>query len=140
MHSSGGNYAVLACASVLDYLLYASIPSVQFFLLKYNHNYLLQIMPSVIPLTYFFVLPRASAFLYATTPAYEDILSPPMATEALPYTPLATAEDEVGEEEGSQSPGPKRGVALSISDKWRLVQPMLSKYMFPLCKFEVGNF
>lgn len=57
-----------------------------------------------------------------------------MTTEGLPYTPLAAAEDEVGEEEGSQPPGPKRGVALSINDKWRLVKPMLPKYMLPLCK------
>ncbi|PPQ97278.1 hypothetical protein CVT26_006671 [Gymnopilus dilepis] len=90
------------------------------------------IMPSIIPLTYFFILPKASTFLYPTTPAYEEILSPPMTTEGLPYTPLAAAEDEVGEEEGSQPPGPKRGVALSINDKWRLVKPMLPKYMLPL--------
>ncbi|KAF8909645.1 CLN3 protein-domain-containing protein [Gymnopilus junonius] len=90
------------------------------------------VMPLLIPITYLYVLPKASAFLFATTPGYEEILSSPMETEALPYTPLATAEDEVGEEEGSQPSGPKYGVALSINDKWRLVKPMLTKYMFPL--------
>ncbi|KDR77283.1 hypothetical protein GALMADRAFT_246616 [Galerina marginata CBS 339.88] len=90
------------------------------------------VLPAVIPLTYFFLLPNASSFLYSITPAYEDILSPHLAASALPYTPLAAAEDEVGEEEGSHPSGPKRGVALSASDKWRLVKPLLTKYMLPL--------
>jgi len=91
------------------------------------------VMPTVIPLTYFFLLPHASAFINSTAPStYEDVFSPPPMLSALPYTPLATAEDEVGEEEGSLPAGPKRGIALSPSDKWRLVKPLLSKYMLPL--------
>ena len=61
-------------------------------------------------------------------------MSPPVLTTSLPYTPLAAAEDEVGEEEGSLPSGPKRGVALSASDKWRIVRPLMMKYMLPLCK------
>lgn len=52
----------------------------------------------------------------------------------MPYTPLAAAEDEEGEEEGTMSSGPQRGVALSVADKWRLVKPLIPKYMLPLCK------
>ncbi|KAF9563812.1 batten's disease protein Cln3 [Agrocybe pediades] len=91
------------------------------------------IMPMVIPLTYFFLLPNPSLFLYPITPNHEDLLSPPApAMSSLPYTPLASAEDEVGEEEGALPPGPKRGFTLSASDKWRLVKPLLTKYMLPL--------
>ncbi|KXN84016.1 Protein BTN1 [Leucoagaricus sp. SymC.cos] len=49
----------------------------------------------------------------------------------LPYTPLATNEDETGEE-GTLAPGPKRKIALSVEDKWHLVKPLLLKYMLPL--------
>ena len=52
--------------------------------------------------------------------------------------PLAASEDEVGEEEDSLPSGPKRGVALSASDKWRIVRPLLMRYMLPLCKFPLG--
>ncbi|KAF8964735.1 CLN3 protein-domain-containing protein [Flammula alnicola] len=80
------------------------------------------IMPLIIPLTYYFLLPSASAFLYSTTPsAYEDMLSPPQPITSLP---------------GTVSPGPKRGIALSANDKWRLVKPLLPKYMAPLFCFE----
>lgn len=92
-------------------------------------------MPLVIPLTYYFLLPNTSAFLYPmSSTIYNDMLSPPPPISSLPYTPLAAAEDEEGEEEGTISSGPQRGVALSIADKWRLVQPLIPKYMLPLCK------
>ena len=92
-------------------------------------------MPLIIPLAYFFLLPHSSSFLYSVTPTvYEDTLSPPPALSALPYTPIALEEDEDGEEEGTHAPGPKRGVALNANDKWRLVQPLLLKYMLPLCR------
>ncbi|KJA25225.1 hypothetical protein HYPSUDRAFT_37699 [Hypholoma sublateritium FD-334 SS-4] len=91
------------------------------------------LMPLLIPLTYYFLLPTTSAFLYPMSSAiYNDMLSPPAPISALPYTPLAAAEDEEGEEEGTMSSGPQRGVALSIADKWRLVQPLIPKYMLPL--------
>ncbi|KAJ6591212.1 batten's disease protein Cln3 [Mycena vulgaris] len=88
------------------------------------------VMPFIIPLTYYFLLPRPPAFL-ASSSAYEDC---PSATAAnMPYTPLATAEDDmVGEEEGSSTSGPKHNVSLSPSDKWRLVRPLLVRYMLPL--------
>ncbi len=69
-----------------------------------------------------------------TSAVYNDMLSPAPPISSLPYTPLAAAEDEEGEEEGTMSSGPQRGVALTIADKWRLVQPLIPKYMLPLCK------
>ncbi|KAF8878068.1 batten's disease protein Cln3, partial [Infundibulicybe gibba] len=74
------------------------------------------VMPFVLPLTYFFLLPHSSAFLSLRSSLF----------------PLATAEDEIGEEEGSLPAGPKRGVSLTLVDKWRLVRPLLLKYMVPL--------
>lgn len=79
---------------------------------------------------YYFLLPRPTAFL-ASSAEYEDMPS----TASMPYTPLATTEDDLaGEEEGSSPSGPKRNVSLSASDKWRLVRPLLFRYMLPLCE------
>lgn len=88
-------------------------------------------MPFIIPITYFFIIPRPEAFLASSLSFDED--ESMEASSALPYTPLAT-EDVAGEEEGSLPAGPTRSVALSASDKWRLVKPLLPKYMLPLCK------
>ena len=47
--------------------------------------------------------------------------------------PITDASAEAGDDE----PGPARlekGFALSPADKWRLVKPMLFKYMMPLCE------
>ena len=63
-----------------------------------------------------------------------------MPTTSLPYAQLATAageddgEGEDGEEEGSIPSSSKRGLALSASDKWHIVKPLLMRYMLPLCK------
>jgi battenin len=90
-------------------------------------------MPLVIPLTYYFLLPPSSDFSYSTAPpGYEGLQSPPAAL-GLPYTPLAASEDQIGEEEGVLTSGPRSGVHLSAADKWRLVKPLLLKYMLPLC-------
>ncbi|TEB32688.1 hypothetical protein FA13DRAFT_1731182 [Coprinellus micaceus] len=91
------------------------------------------VMPFIIPLTYHFLLPHSSAFLFAVTPTvYDSNFSPPPALSTLPYTPLAAAEDEEGEEEGTYAPGPDKGTHLTVADKIRLVQPLLQKYMLPL--------
>jgi len=52
----------------------------------------------------------------------------PFMTSSTEYTPLPTDE---GEAAGCGHP---RKVALSASDKWRLVKPMIPKYMLPLCE------
>ncbi|KAK7042316.1 protein BTN [Favolaschia claudopus] len=88
------------------------------------------LMPFIIPLSYYFLLPTPSTFLQSGA-AYEDF-STAVAT-SMPYTPLPTAEDQLpGEEEGSLGVVPKRSVALSATDKWRLVRPLLVRYMLPL--------
>jgi len=91
-------------------------------------------MPLIIPLAYFLLLPHSLSFLYSVTPTvYEDTLSPPPSLSALPYTPIALDEDK-DKEEGTHALGPKRGVSLNANDKWRLVRPLLLKYMLPLCR------
>jgi battenin len=90
-------------------------------------NRSLKILPLVIPITYFFLLPPSSALLHI-----QDAAPASSAAATLPYTPLAADDDEG--EEGVLPSGPKPSVSLSPSDKWRLVKPMLVKYMLPLCE------
>jgi len=86
----------------------------------------------MIPLTYYCLLPSNSVFLFSVRPSEYDDVPPTGILSTLPYTPLPATEDAAGEEEGSLPAGPKRGVSLSISDKLRLVRPLLLKYMLPL--------
>ncbi|KAF7292802.1 Protein BTN [Mycena indigotica] len=81
------------------------------------------VMPLIIPLTYFFLLPSPAGF-GPTTP-YDNTTA---------YTALATGEEDIaGEEEGSSRPlADKHHVYLTLNDKWRLVRPMLIRYMLPL--------
>ncbi|KAK7062843.1 deoxycytidyl transferase [Paramarasmius palmivorus] len=88
------------------------------------------VLPLVIPLTYFFLLPSNDAFLYISLPS-DDEHGISATTSTLPYTPLATNEDELGEE-GRTPFELKHNVALSLNDKWHLVKPLLAKYMLPL--------
>lgn len=91
-------------------------------------------MPCIIPLTYFFLLPHPPEFLPSSAPAFYEEQNPIDDSSSLHYTLLA-AEDHIGEEEGSLPAGPKHGVSLSARDKWRLVKPLLPKYMLPLCEY-----
>jgi battenin len=82
-------------------------------------------MPLVIPATYLLVLPRPDAFAGLQIPSADE-------DEALngapsEYAPLPTDDNDAPEV--MKSP-----VALSASDKWYLVKPLLLKYMLPLCK------
>ena len=89
-------------------------------------------MPLTIPLAYYFLLPRPSDFTSVALPSeYEDEASSP--STSIPYTPIPTTEveDEVGTVIGALPE--KSSVSLSIHDKWRLVKPLLPKYMLPLC-------
>ena len=52
-------------------------------------------------------------------------------TSSSEYTRLPTDEDEDRTTEFRHP----RAVALSASDKWRLVKPMIPKYMLPLCEY-----
>ncbi|KAH9956927.1 batten's disease protein Cln3 [Russula dissimulans] len=80
------------------------------------------ILPFVIPLTYFLLLPRPNALSALVLPDTED--------SALPiseYTPLPASEEDAGTETA-----PLKTKALSIADKWQLLKPMLPRYMAPL--------
>lgn len=82
-------------------------------------------------MTYFWLLPLPSAFLFASNGEVHDGYSR-VPTETV--SPDLGSIDIEGEEEGSLPPGPKRGVSLTIQDKWRIVRPLLVKYMLPLCE------
>ena len=79
-------------------------------------------MPLVIPLAYFFLLPRPDSFSSLSTQHPDDIED-----SLQPYSLLATAED-IDEEVPSSLSHAKTGFALSSADKWRLVKPLLLKY------------
>ena len=87
-----------------------------------------KILPLTIPLTYFFLLPQPSS-VYNQGEEDGDTELP--STPSAEYTPLPTDEDE-GTTDGYRH---SRIVALSASDKWRLVKPMIPKYMLPLCEW-----
>ena len=78
----------------------------------------------IIPLSYFFLLPKSSVF-FNSTPYSDASVTPGPASDS-PYAPIPT--DEPGEE-ASLLLNPKKGVALSASDKWELVKPQFFKYM-----------
>ncbi|KDQ62321.1 hypothetical protein JAAARDRAFT_170622 [Jaapia argillacea MUCL 33604] len=91
------------------------------------------VMPFVIPLTYFFLLPHPPAFASLSLPeSYddEDIGAPLTAS----YTPVATGEEDDTDEpiERDSEVQGKAHISLSAEDKWRLVKPLLAKYMLPL--------
>lgn len=83
-------------------------------------------MPFVTPIAYVFLLPRPSAFSDLEGD-YENLERSSSAT----YTPLATTEDEDVEETLDSKLPP---VSLTPADKWRLLKPMLLRYMLPLCE------
>ena len=84
-------------------------------------------MPLITPITYLFLLPRPTTF--STLGACDDV-----DYETPAYVPLATDEDEDNTEVvASKLPQ----VQLSAGDKWRLLKPMVAKYMLPLCKLSV---
>jgi hypothetical protein len=92
----------------------------------------IQVLPFVTPLTYFFLLPRPTAFLSLSPAPYEEDASAEISPQ--PYSLLATAPDLDEEDSTIVLAGPKKGFALTALDKWSLVKPLLLKYMLPLCK------
>lgn len=81
-------------------------------------------MPFITPITYLFLLPASTMFSDLVDPD-EDYAS------AAEYAPLATADDEDSENVIADKVAP---IGLSAQDKWRLLKPMLLKYMLPLCE------
>ncbi|KAH7921472.1 batten's disease protein Cln3 [Leucogyrophana mollusca] len=96
------------------------------------------VLPFVVPLVYFFVLPRPGVFLHPISQSYTAIPSDEATIDAeVETSPLYGAEESSlggAEDSNDVSINPKVAVSLSAADKWRLVRPMLVKYMLPLCK------
>lgn len=84
-----------------------------------------QVFPFILPLTYFFLLPRPTAFLQPSS--YASYVP-------IPADDLETGVDDDVSTQEDINIEPKVTVGLSAADKWRLVKPMLLKYMFPLCE------
>lgn len=89
-------------------------------------------MPLVIPLTYHFLLPQPSAFESLTLPGDDDESEEQGATSATPYSALPT--DEASEPVADAYMSKVAG-GLSLHEKWRLVKPLLPRYMLPLCAY-----
>jgi len=91
------------------------------------------ILPLVTPITFYFFLPRQTAFSQLGDNC-EDAEYETSPTAG--YTPLPTLQTSTDEDDddnvvvivASKIPA----VQLTASDKWRLVRPMLLKYMLPL--------
>jgi battenin len=90
-----------------------------------------KVLPFVIPLTYFLLLPRPHAFSTLAVPGIEDF-----ASSRSEYTQLPVSEEDAGV--AVVEPIPLKTKALSIWDKWQLLKPMIPRYMMPLCKFPVN--
>ena len=91
-----------------------------------------QVLPFVIPITYFFILPRPDRF----SPRIVDDDETGGAPLSGSYTRLPNEDDAddsvpITEAEATAT----MPIALSLHDKWRLARPMLTRYMLPLCKF-----
>jgi len=81
------------------------------------------ILPFVLPLTYFLLLPRPGAFMDSHSPG---------SYTPLPEEDLEISAVEVTEGDTLLGQPPKVPVFLTAGDKWRLVKPMIFKYMLPL--------
>ncbi|KAF8482724.1 batten's disease protein Cln3 [Russula ochroleuca] len=83
------------------------------------------VLPFVIPLTYFLLLPRPHAFSALVLPEIEDF-----ASSRTEYAQLPVSEEDAGG--AVVEPLPLTTKALSIGDKWQLLKPMIPRYMMPL--------
>ena len=89
-----------------------------------------KVLPFVIPLTYFLLLPRPHAFSTFILPEIEGF-----ASSGSEYTQLPVSEEDDGE--AVVETAPLTAKALSVGDKWQLLKPMIPRYMMPLCKCPV---
>jgi battenin len=92
-----------------------------------------KVLPFVIPLTYFLLLPRPHAFSALVLPEIEDF-----ASSRTEYAQLPVSEEDAGG--AVVEPLPLTTKALSIGDKWQLLKPMIPRYMMPLCKCVIPLF
>jgi battenin len=80
------------------------------------------VLPFVLPLTHFFLLPRPAAFMDSPSPGYAPL---PEEDPEMPAVEVAEGDTLLGQP-------PKVPVFLTAGDKWCLVKPMIMKYMLPL--------
>ncbi|KAJ3552023.1 hypothetical protein NM688_g4377 [Phlebia brevispora] len=88
------------------------------------------VMPLTIPVAYYFLMPHPEDF--ASLPLPSDYEEEAVAiTSTVPYTPIPTSDvdDDRSADIRAQA---EKNVALTVSDKWKLVKPLLPKYMLPL--------
>ncbi|KAI9442411.1 batten's disease protein Cln3 [Lactarius indigo] len=83
------------------------------------------VLPFVIPLTYFLLLPRPDVF---SPLAFSDTEEAGLPSSE--YTQLPVSEEDAGE--AVVETAPLTAKTLTISDKWELLKPMLPRYMAPL--------
>lgn len=131
----GGSYVAWASKSVSGFQLYVyTSPSKLHNPFSCIRNslpiiwclYFLQILPLVIPLSFFFLLPHQDKFACFKDDALDT---------SNEYAPLPVSEDVDMADEGLiTSTGLEKAVALSVADKWTLAKPLLAKYMLPLCE------
>jgi battenin len=88
-------------------------------------NFPSQVLPFVIPLTYFLLLPRPDVFSSLVISDAEE------AVPSSEYTQLPVSEEDEGE--AVVETAPLKAKTLTMSDKWELLKPMLPRYMAPLC-------
>ena len=86
----------------------------------------------MIPITYFFILPRPDEFASGAT-FDDDAEGAPLSASYTRLPNEAADEDDVVPVTESEA-HVTAPIALSLDDKWRLAKPMLTKYMLPLCK------
>ncbi|KAI9509166.1 batten's disease protein Cln3 [Russula earlei] len=87
------------------------------------------VLPFVIPLTYFLLLPRPHSFSTLVLPDMED--SAPSTSE---YTPLPVSDEDAGVETSLV-----KTKALSIAAKWQLLKPMLPRYMDSAFEYTINQ-
>lgn len=85
------------------------------------------VLPLILPLAYLFLLPRPAAFTNQSFSASYTLV--PADDPETEIDDDVSAQDDV---ETRVEPKVTVAVALSAADKWRLVKPLLFKYMFPL--------
>ncbi|EIW79659.1 batten's disease protein Cln3 [Coniophora puteana RWD-64-598 SS2] len=89
------------------------------------------VLPFILPLTYYLLLPRPATFLH---PGMSRTYSTATVPEAIEEEGdgVETSRLLGTEPSGAATSRLEKSVSLSATDKWRLVKPMLMKYMLPL--------
>ncbi|KAG5728124.1 Protein BTN1 [Termitomyces sp. T112] len=83
------------------------------------------VLPFIIPLTYFFLLPPSSAFPHSSPSSpYEDYTSSPLESTLTLDSDAKSYVEDLGIRNRS-------GVSLTLSDKWRIMKSSIVKYMLP---------